>query len=92
MHRLCGHDVPECAIVVSDGGRGDLQVRTKPTMRNRMLRSVLVAAFSTVVALGALAGLSGVKGDVQRVGADTAHTVVAGDDDAQAFPADTVWD
>ncbi|MGC0339150.1 hypothetical protein RKD20_004184 [Streptomyces sp. SLBN-8D4] len=61
-------------------------------MRNRMLRSVLVAAFSAVVALGALAGLSGAKSDVQGVGgAGTAQTVVAGDE-AQAFPADTVWD
>ncbi|MER5693137.1 hypothetical protein ACWDBO_17315 [Streptomyces mirabilis] len=31
-------------------------------MRNKMLRSVLVAAFSAVVALG---GLSGAKGDVR---------------------------
>lgn len=40
-------------------------MRTKPTMRNRMLRSVLVAAFSAVVAIGALSGLSDVKGDVR---------------------------
>lgn len=67
-------------------------MRTKPTMRNRMLRSVLVAAFSAVVALGAVAGLSGAKSDVHGVGGTkTAQTVVAGDD-AQAFPADTVWD
>lgn len=67
-------------------------MRTKPTMRNRMLRSVLVAAFSAVVALGALAGLSGAKSDVHGVGgAETAETVVVGDE-AQAFPADTVWD
>lgn len=31
-------------------------MRTKPTMRKRMLRSVLVAAFSAVVTLGALSG------------------------------------
>lgn len=67
-------------------------MRTKPTMRKRMLRSVLVAAFSTVVALGAFAGLSGAKSDVHGVGAtETAQTVVVGDE-AQAFPADTVWD
>lgn len=67
-------------------------MRTKPTMRNRMLRSVLVAAFSAVVALGAFAGLSGAKSDVHGVGATgTAQTVVAGDE-VQAFPADTVWD
>jgi len=34
-------------------------------MRNKMLRSVLVAAFSTVVALGALGGLSNAKGDAR---------------------------
>ncbi|GAA2445284.1 hypothetical protein GCM10010421_40840 [Streptomyces glaucus] len=34
-------------------------------MRNRMLRSVLVAAFSTVVALGALSGFSEAKDDVR---------------------------
>ena len=61
-------------------------------MRKRMLRSVLVAAFSAVVAFGALSGLSGAKSDVHGVGAtETAHSVVVGDE-AQAFPADTVWD
>ncbi len=34
-------------------------------MRNRMLRSLLVAAFSAVVALGALSGLSNVKDEVR---------------------------
>lgn len=38
-------------------------MRTKPTMRKRMLRSMLVAAFSAVVAFGALSGLAGTKGD-----------------------------
>jgi hypothetical protein len=61
-------------------------------MRNKMLRSVLVAAFSTVVAFGALAGLSGVKGDDHRAGGtEAAATVIVGDE-VQAFPADTVWD
>lgn len=32
-------------------------------MRKRKLRSVLVAAFSAVVAFGALSGLAGAKGD-----------------------------
>ncbi|NEB00447.1 hypothetical protein [Streptomyces sp. SID13726] len=67
-------------------------MRTKPTMRNRMLRSVLVAAFSTIVAFGALAGLSGAKSDVHGVGGvEAAQTTVVGDE-VQAFPADTVWD
>lgn len=34
-------------------------------MRNRMLRSALVAIFSAVVAVGTLSGLSGAKGDDQ---------------------------
>lgn len=34
-------------------------------MRNKMLRSVLVAAFSAVVALGALGGATGGKEDVR---------------------------
>src|SRR5262245_8162542 len=62
-------------------GRGDLQMRTKPTMHKRMLRSALVAAFSTVVAFGALSGLAGAKGhaladSTWRTGSVTA---VAGD-------------
>jgi hypothetical protein len=61
-------------------------------MRNRMLRSVLVAAFSTVVAFGALTGLSGVKGDAHRVSGTEAADIVAVGEEAQAFPADTVWD
>jgi hypothetical protein len=61
-------------------------------MRNKLLRSVLVAAFSAVVAFGALAGLSGAKGDVQGAGiSGTTPSVVVGDE-APAFPTDTVWD
>jgi hypothetical protein len=37
-------------------GSGFEQVRTKPTMYRRLLRSVLAAAFSVAVALGALSG------------------------------------
>ncbi|MFC9926973.1 hypothetical protein [Streptomyces sp. NPDC127190] len=36
-------------------------------MRNRLLRSVLGAAFSALVALGVLSGVAGVKGDVQAI-------------------------
>jgi hypothetical protein len=43
-------------------------------MRNRMLRSVLVAAFSVVVTLGALSGFSDEKGDVR---ANTSWPAVA---------------
>jgi hypothetical protein len=40
-------------------------VRTKPIMRNRLLRSVLVAAFSVVAALGVLSGVSGAESEVR---------------------------
>lgn len=65
-------------------------MRTKPTMRNRMLRSVLVAAFSAVVAFGAVAGLSGVSSDAHGAGGVryVADEVVG---DAAAFPADSTW-
>lgn len=69
-------------------------MRTKPTMRKRMLRSILVAAFSAVVAFGSLSGLSGAKGDAR---ADTVWSVVKADtgqvatDAAPAVPDDTVW-
>ncbi|MEU0004177.1 hypothetical protein ABZ079_07720 [Streptomyces sp. NPDC006314] len=58
-----------------------------------MLRSVLVAAFSAVVAFGTLNGLSTAKGDVQ---ADSRWSVVAAADepvdaDAVATPSDSIW-
>ncbi|ANP48472.1 hypothetical protein AVL59_01800 [Streptomyces griseochromogenes] len=58
-----------------------------------MLRSILVAAFSAVVAFGSLSGLSGAKGDAR---ADTAWSVMAGTRQvgasaAAAFPTDTAW-
>ena len=67
-------------------------MRTKPIMRKRMLRSVLVAAFSAVAAFGSLSGFSGaeagahhaVGADVTRVTAVRAETPVAMDD--------SVWD
>jgi hypothetical protein len=62
-------------------------------MRKRMLRSVLVAAFSAVVAFGALNGLSNAKGDVR---ADSRWSVVAATDEpvdanAVATPSDSIW-
>ncbi|ARP70996.1 hypothetical protein LK07_15815 [Streptomyces pluripotens] len=61
-------------------------------MRKRMLRSVLVAAFSAVVAFGTLNGLSTAKSDVR---ADTQWSFVkpggAVDDYAAAAPSDTQW-
>lgn len=61
-------------------------------MRKRMLRSVLVAAFSAVVAFGTLSGLSGAKSDI-RAG-DTQWSSVQADaalDDVVATPGDTQW-
>lgn len=61
-------------------------------MRKRMLRSVLVAAFSAVVAFGTLSGLSGAKSDM-RAG-DTQWSSVRADaaiDDVVATPGDTQW-
>lgn len=42
-------------------------------MRNRLLRSVLVAAFSAVAALGVLSGMSGAESEVR---ANTSWPVV----------------
>lgn len=60
-------------------------------MRNRMLRSVLVAAFSAVVAFGTLAGLSGAESDAHHVG-NAAQSLVVVEDEPLAFPADSTWD
>jgi hypothetical protein len=62
-------------------------------MRKRMLRSILVAAFSAAAALGVLSGLSGTKGDVRAdsrwpavavstTSADGSASVVGTDDSA----------
>jgi hypothetical protein len=61
-------------------------------MRNRLLRSVLVAAFSTVVAFGALAGLSGAKGDVHQVSGAQAAGTLDVTNESLATPSDSVWD
>lgn len=61
-------------------------------MRKRMLRSVLVAAFSAVVALGTLVGLSGAESDVHKVGGAQTVTAADGGDDTPAVPDDTSWD
>ncbi|MBE8471208.1 hypothetical protein [Streptomyces justiciae] len=67
-----------------------------------MLRSVLAAAFSTVVAIGALSGLAGTKGDVQADSSwrTTTTTVAAPKDsswiiaasgDPATVPGDSSW-
>ncbi|MFG2680299.1 hypothetical protein [Streptomyces sp. NPDC048392] len=62
-------------------------------MRKKMLRSVLVVAVSAVVAFGALAGLSGAKGDAHGavVGVEIAPAAAVGDE-AVNLPADSKWD
>ncbi|WP_416984376.1 hypothetical protein [Streptomyces sp. T028] len=67
-------------------------MRTKPTMGKRMLRSVLVAAFSAVVAFGSLGGLPDAKGDMRAdsVWATTPESVVA-DGDTPVGTDDSVW-
>ncbi|MEU6337861.1 hypothetical protein ACPC27_01835 [Streptomyces cellulosae] len=59
-------------------------------MRKRMLRSVLVAAFSAVVAFGTLAGLSDAGSDAHHVGSALSSQSV--DQEPLAFPADSTWD
>ncbi|MEV7884895.1 hypothetical protein [Streptomyces sp. NPDC088357] len=51
-----------------------------------MLRSVLAAAFSAVMAFGALSGLSDAKGDVR---ADSAWRVAAA---STPQPGDSAWE
>ncbi|MEU1265345.1 hypothetical protein ACPC39_22590 [Streptomyces cellulosae] len=55
-----------------------------------MLRSVLVAAFSAVVAFGTLAGLSDAGSDAHHVGSALSSQSV--DQEPLAFPADSTWD
>ncbi|RIH62150.1 hypothetical protein D3C59_03095 [Streptomyces sp. SHP22-7] len=61
-------------------------------MRMRMLRSVLVAAFSTVAAFGVLAGLSGGTSSEQEAGGTHSAAVAVVGEKPVALPADTVWD
>ncbi|GGS56758.1 hypothetical protein AB0E75_11150 [Streptomyces griseoviridis] len=62
-------------------------------MRKRMLRSVLVAAFSAVAAFGTVAGLSGVQGDAHEVGSEQSVAVVAVDGEAPSYTTnDSKWD
>ncbi|MDX3281234.1 hypothetical protein PV435_33875 [Streptomyces scabiei] len=74
-------------------------MRTKPIMRNKMLRSALVAAFSAVVAFGTLSGLAGAKGDDRTDGSrGSVHISAAASDEhdsswgvTPALPADSSW-
>lgn len=72
-------------------------MRMKPTMRNRMLHSVLVAAFSAVVMFGTVSGISGEKGDIRAdsVWPSAVKTATVAEDSVwpvvPARPDDSVW-
>ncbi|MEU6445993.1 hypothetical protein [Streptomyces sp. NPDC046979] len=53
---------------------------------------MLVAAFSTVVAFGALAGLSGGVSGEHEAGGTHSMTVGVTGEKPESLPADTVWD
>lgn len=55
MHRLSGVRVPRWDIVLGAGEKNP-QVRTKPTMYKRMLRSALAASFVAALGFGLLSG------------------------------------
>ncbi|GGW62695.1 hypothetical protein GCM10010503_45010 [Streptomyces lucensis JCM 4490] len=61
-------------------------------MRKRMLRSVLVAAFSAVAAFGMLAGLSGAQGDGHTSSGARATGTVAVGVETPVSMDDSVWD
>jgi hypothetical protein len=61
-------------------------------MRIRMLRSVLAVAFSAVVAMGALSGLSGTKSDEHEAGGVHFLAVTGPKGEPAAVPADSTWD
>ncbi|MEU2714480.1 hypothetical protein [Streptomyces sp. NPDC007205] len=70
-------------------------MRTKPTMRKKMLRSALVAAFSAVLAFGALTGHAGTKSDVAQDSSWLTAAAGSGDSSwviaASDVPGDSSW-
>ncbi|MDF9805336.1 hypothetical protein M2436_003883 [Streptomyces sp. HB372] len=84
MHRFCGVDVPGWAIVLFCGGEETLEVRTKPIMSYKTLRSVLAVAFSVGLTTGALSVLDLVEGGVTHGS--------AGAQVQAAPPPDLAWD
>ncbi|MFI6034222.1 hypothetical protein ACIBBD_08665 [Streptomyces sp. NPDC051315] len=61
-------------------------------MRKRMLRSGLVAAFSAVVAVGTLIGLSEARSDAHKTGGAQAVVAAVVIEEAPAVPLDSRWD
>ncbi|MDX2936820.1 hypothetical protein [Streptomyces ipomoeae] len=67
-------------------------MRTKPTMRVRMLGSVLAAIFSTAVAFGVLGGFGLVGDDTDTsIPPDSGWTSVEADSGWTSAPADSGW-
>ncbi|MFF0203278.1 hypothetical protein [Streptomyces sp. NPDC005017] len=60
-------------------------------MRKRMLRSVLVAAFSAVVALGTLGGFSGTKGGERADSSWAVGPAVVRSGDVSTGADDSSW-
>ena len=60
-------------------------------MRKRMLRSVLVAAFSAVVAFGTLGGFSGTKGDAPADSAWSLAAVTMTESGGPVVQDDSAW-
>lgn len=62
-----------------------MEVRTKPTMSNKSLRSVLAVAFSAGLAFGMFGALDLTRGDAP-------HRAVEAWSKAAPKPGDVVWD
>lgn len=61
-------------------------------MRNRLLRSVLVAAISAVVAVGTMVGLSGASGDGAHTGGTRISEAASVDTNLPVGLDDSTWD
>lgn len=83
MHRFCGLDVLPCDMVLVEPGERDYQVRTKPTMYNKLLRSVLAVAFA------AAAFAVATQTDVSSSGGDVSWDNASA---AKLGTADVSWD
>ncbi len=60
-------------------------------MSKRLLRSVLVAAFSAVVAFGTLNGLATAHNDGRASSAESVVSAASAGQDARAITNDTIW-
>ncbi|NEB37971.1 hypothetical protein [Streptomyces sp. SID14515] len=81
---LLWFDVPRWAIVLWCGGEETLEVRTKPTMCKKTLRSVLAVAFSAGLASGVLGAIDLAAGAAPERAAELRSEA--------APPPDLTWD